>query len=202
MPSKILLIRHGQTEWNLIDRFRGRAELELDQAGRRQAEATAARLSDEGLSAVYSSPLKRAASTAQVIAQATGVRVDFLPDLTDVDYGDWQGLTLAQAQQRDPKTYAQWRHSPGAACFPRGETMEQVRARVAATVDSLRTRHIDQTIAIVSHVVVCRLMVLHLLDLESDRFWSVAHDNCGITTFVMRGELPVAIGINDICHLR
>ncbi len=201
MSTQILLIRHGQTEWNQVERFRGRAEIDLDEIGKNQAEATATRLSGSGLSALYCSPLKRAVKTAQAIRNLTGVTADVLPDLTDVDYGRWQGLTLEEAQNRDPDVFAHWRHSPQLVRFPQGESMEEVRSRAAGVVETLKLKHQAQTFAIVSHVVVCRLLVLHLLGIETSHFWNTAHDNCGITTFMMKGDLPVATGINDTCHL-
>lgn len=92
--TRIVLIRHGQTEWNRLERFRGRADLSLNEVGLAQAEATARRIAAAWpASAVYSSPLKRAMETAKIIAEALALAVQPLAGLMDIDYGEWQGLS-------------------------------------------------------------------------------------------------------------
>ena len=201
MPARIILVRHGQTEWNRVERFRGRTEITLDDTGLAQAEATGARLSQMGLSAIYSSPLTRAMQTAEAIARQCGLAVAPFLDIIDVDYGAWQGLTLAQAQQYDPQAFAEWRHHPESARFPGGESLEEVRRRGQRAIDSILPRHADQTVALVTHVAVCRMLALHLLDVDSSHFWNVLLDNCGVSIFEMRNGIPVATTINDTCHL-
>ncbi|MEW6033492.1 MAG: histidine phosphatase family protein [Chloroflexota bacterium] len=202
MPTRIILVRHGQTEWNREERFRGRADIDLNQTGLKQAEAAAATLSELGAAALYSSPLKRALRTAEVVARRLGLVVVPLEGVTDVDYGYWQGLSLREAEERDPGVFAQWRDGPQLTRFPGGESMEEVRARAAAAVDALALKHAGQSVVVVSHVVVCRLLVLHLLGLDTSRFWHVGQDNCAVSIFEMRDGLSVALRLNDTCHLR
>ncbi|MBM4450796.1 MAG: histidine phosphatase family protein, partial [Chloroflexi bacterium] len=91
--TKLLIIRHGRTEWNRVERFRGRADIPLDEVGRKQAEATASRIAEWQLNTVYSSPLRRAMETAEALARPAGLEVKKLPDIIDIDYGQWQGLS-------------------------------------------------------------------------------------------------------------
>jgi probable phosphoglycerate mutase len=131
----VLLIRHGETEWNRVERFRGRADVELNATGLAQAVAVARRLRSEGSAdAVYSSPLQRGWQTAEPIAAAFGLQVQPLDGLLDIDYGQWQGLSPAEAASRYPDVFALWLNAPDRAAIPGGETLGQVRSRsVAAT---------------------------------------------------------------------
>lgn len=202
MPTRIILVRHGQTEWNRVERFRGRANIDLNATGLRQANATAAKLARLGVAAIFSSPLKRALATAEPAARLLDLQINHLPEVTDVDYGAWQGLTLEEAEKRDPALFDLWRFSPQAVRFPGGEAMEEVRQRAASAVEALKERHVGQSIAFVSHIVVCRLLVLHLLRLDTAHFWHIAQDNCALNVFEVRDGQPRALVLNDTCHLR
>ena len=202
MSTRIVLVRHGQTEWNRIERFRGRADIDLNDVGMQQAEATAARLANLNISAIYSSPMKRALKTAQAAADLMGLQVRELPGVLDADYGRWQGLTLEEAEKRDPVVFANWRLRPHTVRFPDGESMEAVRQRAAQSVEALKPLHIDQTFAVVSHIAVCRMLVLHFLDVDTSHFWNVGQDNCAVSVFEIRDGMAVAHAINDTCHLR
>lgn len=202
MTTRLILVRHGQTQWNQEDRFRGRADISLDEKGMSQAEATAARLEHMGVSAIYSSPLRRAMQTAEPAARRLRVETRPLPGVTDIDYGSWQGLTIPQAAEHDPGVFQQWQHSPQLARFPGGESMEEARHRAAAAVASILPGHADQSIAVVSHVTICRLLILDLLSLPTSHFWAIGLSNCALSIFEFRDELPIAISINDACHLR
>ncbi len=103
--TQIILVRHGQTEWNRVERFRGRANLDLNEVGIRQAEATAERVARWTVAAIYSSPLPRAKTTAQILARRLGLEVELLPGLIDIDYGQWQGLSPDEAAVRDSTLY-------------------------------------------------------------------------------------------------
>ena len=99
--TRFVLVRHGQTEWNRVERFRGRKDLLLDATGLRQALAAALRIKDWPVAAVYSSPLRRALETAKVIANQLDLPVEPLDGLIDLDFGDWQGLTAEEAAKQD-----------------------------------------------------------------------------------------------------
>lgn len=202
MPTRILLIRHGQTEWNQAERFRGLADISLNETGLTQAQATAARVALALPVAVFSGPLKRALVTAQAIAEASGLHVTAVAGLNDVNYGTWQGLTIDEARQHNPDIFEQWRCSPESIRFPGGETLDEVRRRASNAIDSIATLHTDQTVAVVTHISAARLITLHLLGLPTSNFWTIMQDNCGISTFEIRNAGSVALSINDTCHLR
>src|SRR5437868_10877368 len=117
--TKIILVRHGHVQGISPERFRGRADLELTAEGRSQAEAVARRIQASWLpAALYSSPLSRARMTAEAIGKPFGLTPVLLPSLIDIDYGDWQGLTLDEAAHRWPEPMDIWRRTPHWAAIP------------------------------------------------------------------------------------
>lgn len=196
------MVRHGQTVWNREERFRGRTDLELTDTGLRQAEAAAQRIAQQPVSALYSSPLKRAKRTAEIIALPLHLAVIVLEDLIDMDFGSWQGLSLAEAEERDPTLFRLWVESPHLVTFPGGEGLAQVRKRVEAAIESLLKTHSDQTVVLVSHKVVCKVTELVFLGLDNSRFWQVEQDLCAVNIFHLDGERTSILRLNDTCHLR
>lgn len=198
----IILVRHGQTAWNREERFRGRSDIPLDEIGLRQAEATAARLAFSGACAVFSSPLKRTMMTAQPIAAALGLSVEPWPELIDIDYGAWQGLSTAEAQANDPLLYQRWLETPHLAAFPSGERLQDVRDRIVRVIASVLARYPDRTVILVSHVVVCRVFICTVLGLELSHFWQIGQEPCAVNTIGVREGMLVLNSMNDTCHLR
>lgn len=128
--ARIILIRHGQTEWNRVERFRGRADLPLNATGLAQAEATGHHVVARWKPvAVYSSPLSRAVKTAEAVARHFELPVQVHPGLADIDYGAWQGLSPEKARQRWPEVVYTWYNQPHLARIPDGETLDELRQR-------------------------------------------------------------------------
>jgi broad specificity phosphatase PhoE len=200
-PTRFVLVRHGETEWNRAERFRGRVDVPLNETGHGQAQAVARRLASWPLEAVYSSPLNRALDTAQPIAAACGLDLSVLDALIDVDYGDWAGLSAEEAEARDPNLFATWRDNPHLVHFPRGESLEQVRQRSWEAVEALCGAHPGETVALVSHVVVNRVLISAALGLGGDGFWRIGQDNTAISVLeALAGRYRLLL-LNDICHL-
>lgn len=185
-----------------MERFRGRADIDLDEVGIRQAEAIATRIAEWQISAIYSSPLRRALTTARILARHFDLEVKSLPGIGDIDYGEWQGLSPEEAEARDSALYAKWLESPDTVKFPGGESLAEVRERAASAVDDLIVQHPKETIVLVSHKVVCQIIILNLIGLDSSHFWQVAQDVGAVNVFEVRGGIPSAVLLNDTCHLR
>ena len=196
------LIRHGETEWNRQQVFRGRIDVPLNQLGRRQAELLGEHFRPHRVDAVYSSPLRRALETAQAIARPHGLEVRTVEGLTDIDYGGWQGLPREEVERTYPDLYRLWEQSPHLVRMPGGESLEEVRRRAYAAFSEIRSRHPDQNVVIVAHRVVNKVLICALLGLDNSHFWRIRQDNCGITTFIEDHRGLVLMGHNDLCHLR
>lgn len=200
--TQLILIRHGQTEWNRVERFRGRAELDLNETGIKQAELVASRLTQWRVSAIYSSPLRRATATSQILAQRLNLKVNMSSALIDIDYGDWQGLSPQEAQVRDSSLYTMWLDRPHLVKFPGGESLADVRERVILGVNNLVAQHPEEIITLVSHKVVCQVLILGFLDLDNSHFWQITQDVSAINLFEVKDGVPTSLLINDTCHLK
>jgi broad specificity phosphatase PhoE len=202
MENYLVVVRHGRTEWNLGERFRGRASIGLDEVGVEQAGDASRALARYQPRAIYASPLERAARTAGIIGLALGLEAVPLPQLIDMDFGDWTGLTLEEAAQKDGQLYKLWAKAPHRVKFPGGEGLADVRQRVEEAVAMVRERHPQDTVVLVSHKVVCKVLVLALLGWENSRFWQVEQDLAAISVFDFRSGRASALLINDTCHLK
>jgi broad specificity phosphatase PhoE len=202
--TRLIIVRHGQTAWNEGEgeRLRGRADLDLDEAGLRQAVAAATRLTKWEVAAVYSSPLRRAMRTAETLAKPRGLQVQPLEGLIDIDYGRWQGLSLREAEADDPELYTLWLDNPHLVTFPGGEGLEQVRSRATAAVETVVSRHLEQTVVLVSHKVVCKVLLCHLLGVDNSHFWQIHQELCAINVIEMEKDSPLIMLLNDTCHLK
>jgi probable phosphoglycerate mutase len=201
--TTIVLVRHGQTEWNRVERFRGRADVPLNEAGIAQAAATGERVAKEYRpAAIYASPLSRALRTAEAIAQHFGLVVRPHAGLLDIDYGDWQGLTPDEARQRWPDPVHAWYTTPDLARIPGGESLDALRARAMDALRELASQHTEETVVLVAHTVVNRIILLGILGLGNDRFWRLRQDPCAINVFESDGQDYTLVSMNDTCHLR
>jgi len=124
------------------------------------------------------------------------------PGLVDIDYGEWQGLTPNEARQRWPEQVDNWYNHPEQALIPSGETLYDLRSRATATVNELATRHSGQTIVLVGHTVINRIILLDVLGLGNERFWHIRQDTCAINIFEAKSGDSVLVTLNDTCHLR
>jgi len=200
--TRIVLVRHGQTEWNRFERFRGRADVPLDADGLAQAEATAARIEREyQVAAVYSSPLSRALRTAEAIARRFSLGVQTHAGLLDIDYGAWQGLTPDDVRQRQPELLEAWYQAPHTVRIPGGESLDDLRTRCTAAMGGFVERHPESTVALVAHTVVNRVILLAVLGLGNDRFWHLRQDTCAINEIEADGGEFTLVSMNDTCHL-
>jgi ribonuclease H / adenosylcobalamin/alpha-ribazole phosphatase len=163
-PTRLLLLRHGQTELSVERRYSGHGDPSLTDLGRRQAEAAAAYLGGRaGISAVFSSPLERAYDTAALAAKALGLEVTVDDDLIETDFGGWEGLTFAEAHAADPDLHARWLHDTSVTP-PGGESFDAVHDRVRRARSRIIAEHGGSTVLVVSHVTPIKTMLRMALD--------------------------------------
>ena len=149
MPTtRILLARHGETEWNRLGRWQGHADPPLNDTGRAQAEALAAQLSRDGVAAVYSSDLQRASETAHIVGDRLGLSVTEDPALREIDVGSWSGLTRDEVRDRYPEGFARWL---AGEIGHDGETREQLADRVVGAIERIANAHSGEHVLVVTH---------------------------------------------------
>jgi probable phosphoglycerate mutase len=200
--TKIILVRHGHVEGISPERFRGRADLALTPEGLRQAEATARRIEANWTpAALYASPLSRCQATAEAIGKRFGLTPTPVPGLMDIDYGEWQGLTPDEVRRKWPEALDTWYRAPHWAAIPGGESLQDVLARAVAALRDVIGRHPRETVAVVGHDSVNRVILLHALDLPLSRYRRLGQDPCAINEIdFSAGEFTVR-SVNGTGHL-
>ena len=167
-PTTLVLIRHGETDWNVEGRYQGQADPPLNARGLAQARQLAAELREVGLDVLYTSPLRRALQTAQILAQALQVPLHVEPRLMEIHQGDWQGRLRAEIAARYPELFRRWQTEPWEVTPPGGEHLRQVQARVYAAVDEILARHPGQRIGLVTHRIPIALLKVRYQGLDPD----------------------------------
>lgn len=201
MTTRFIFVRHGETEWNRLPRFRGRADIPLNDTGIEQARRAAERLAETPLAAIYASPLSRTLRTAESIAALHHLAVTPEARLLDLDYGAWQGKTPAEVEAADPKRYAQWQTQPDRIHIPEGETLRHLRTRVIGLVNDLSEKHLGETVVLVSHDIVGKILMCAVLGLDNNTMWRIAQDNTALDIFVKRPDGFLILAMNDVAHL-
>jgi len=194
--TEIILIRHGETEWNVSNIFRGRLDIALNENGIKQAEQLAEYLSHWKIDAIYSSPLKRALQTAETVARPHKLPVQLSPGLTDFDFGKWQGLSRKEVNEKYKEIYADWLERPHLVQMPDGENLGDVRKRALATLDEILAKNYG-AVVIVSHRVINKVLICALLGLDDSHFWNIEQDTCGVTMFKHDGKRFILARHND-----
>ncbi|MFC1864387.1 histidine phosphatase family protein [Chloroflexota bacterium] len=199
--TEIILSRHGETEWNVGEIFRGRIDIELNKTGIKQAELLAEYLSDVKIEAIYSSPLKRALRTAETIANYHQLEIEIAPGLIDLDFGQWQGLSHQEVRDKYKKLYTEWTDSPDRIKIPEGESLSDVRKRAIGVVDEVIAKHKGAAV-LVSHRVVNKVLICALLGLDNSHFWNIRQDTCGITIFAYENGRFILTEHNNTSYLK
>jgi len=199
--AQIILARHGETEWNVKEVFRGRTDIELNETGIRQAQLLAEYLSSMKIDAIYSSTLARALKTAEIIASHHKLDVETAPDLIDFNYGKWQGLPHQEVKDKYKELYREWISSPHQVKTPSGESLDDVRGRAMSVVSEITARY-EGTVILVSHRVVNKVLICALMGLDNSHFWNIKQDTCGITTFTYENGQFILTEHNNTSYLK
>ena len=200
--TKIILTRHGHVEGIKPERFRGREPLELTKRGTAEAALVAKRIATRWRpSQIYTSPMGRCIATAAAIARATGTAAKTCEDLNDIDYGAWQFKTFADGKAQDPALFAAWFATPERVRFPNGESLQDLAARTANALRIVLARHPDETIVLVGHDSVNRVLLLQLLDQPLSAYWRLAQEPCCINEIDVSAAGVCVRSINATQHL-
>jgi len=198
----VYLVRHGTTEWNREEIFRGRVDCALNESGRAEARAVAAYFEGVELDGIYTSPLARAAETAAAIAAGRGIEVGSDPAFIDLDFGEWQGHPLKEVREKYPELYRAWREKPQEVTFPGGENLDRVRERAWEGLLKVARENPDRTVVIVSHRVITKVLICAALGLDNSHFWQIKQDTTAINRLeYSRGAFTISL-LNDTCHLK
>lgn len=188
--TKIWLIRHGEPVEEAQQRCYGSLDVGLCERGRAQMQRTAERLRSAGISGIYSSPRLRATESAQIIADATGCSVQVAPNLREIHFGDFEGMTYDDIAAGYPELYALWMRTPTQVRFPNGENFHDMRARVLRVFEEIRRKHDGDTIVMVSHGGVNRILLAWILGMPDEYLFRLAQDYGAVNLVAFRGGVP------------
>ena len=198
---RLLIARHGETDWNREGRWQGFSDQPLNSLGRRQARALAERLRTAGTAALYSSDLARATETAAAVTAATGLVARLDPRLREIDVGAWSGLSREQVRARDPEAYAIWERGE-LERYPEGESFTELRRRTAEAFTEIGDRHPGETVAVVCHGGSIRTITAELLEMPAGGHRLLrTGPNCSLSLFERDSGRMRLVHYNDDAHL-
>jgi ribonuclease H / adenosylcobalamin/alpha-ribazole phosphatase len=201
-PTTGLLLRHGETPLSVERRFAGTADIPLTPAGEEQARAVAARLAGAGIDLIITSPLQRSRRTAEEVARVTGAPLTVERGIAETDFGDWEGLTFAEAKQRWPAEVDAWIGSAEVAP-PGGESFAAVDRRVRAVLRSLLAEHEGKRLLLVSHVTPIKILLRHALLAPPEALYRMLLDVACLCEIAWYADGPAVVrSLNDTAHLR
>lgn len=199
--SKIYLIRHGETKWNIEKRYQGITDIELSENGIQQARVLAKRFRNIDLYAVYTSPLKRAADTAEIIAFNRNIPVIKDKHFIEIDFGHWEGFTFNELKQKYGQEYLNFIGNPFKHTFPGEGSYDIVTKRAIEGFKNAFEQSNGKDFAIVSHGGLLKALIINLLNLPGSFYSSMQIDNTGISIVEFNGKRSKLIKLNDNSHL-
>ena len=203
----LYLVRHGQTDYSLHNRFCGSVDPPLNATGLAMAEALGARYgggptAGEPWRAIYTSQMVRAQQTAHPTAQRSKIGLTIDEGLREIAYGEWEGRPEADVQREDPERFAAWAAHPGRVAPPGGETGDAIAKRVLAALGRIRAAHSDGKVLIVSHKATLRVLVCALLGVDVDLFRvRIAQKTCAVSIIDFKSTGPLLQVLGDTSHL-
>jgi len=201
MSATLILVRHGQTDWNVNGRYMGWTDEALNEEGLRQAERLAQRIDQWPISAVFSSPLRRAVKTAEIAAGPHSIAVQTIEELGEMRIGAWEGMYAGDIAAKYPELWKTWRTNPGDFRMPGGESLGEVRRRAIGAFDRIMDKSEGKMVLAVTHDVVVRLLVAHCLGVSADIYRRLEVGNASITV-IERDSVKLRLRVlNDTGHL-
>ncbi|KNF07442.1 phosphoglycerate mutase Gpm [Gottschalkia purinilytica] len=200
--TKLYLVRHGQSEWNILNKVQGQEDTKLTEQGIAQAKKVANRLSKEDIDLIYCSDLKRAHDTAKIIGDKINLPVNSLKDFREINFGIWQGLTLDEVKEKYKEQNIIWRTEPHNFKLDRAEKLIDVQERMMNKVNDILKNNPDKNVLIVSHGTAIKSLLLGILNIDLSNYGKISIGNVGLSIIEFRDYFPVIRVLNDTSHLR
>jgi broad specificity phosphatase PhoE len=200
MATEVFLIRHGQTDANAADYYMGWSAHDLNELGRHQAYCLSSRLADLPITAIYTSPLRRTVATASIIAEPHRVEVRPLPDVIEIQLGEWQGMYRDDIKHKWPGLWRQFNTNPSEFRFPGGESYSELTERSVRALKMVSKAHRGEQIAIISHDAVIRVLVAYILGVSNLIYRRLEINNASLSLLRISAHATL-VKLNDTSHL-
>jgi broad specificity phosphatase PhoE len=197
----LLIVRHGETEWNAEGRIQGHTDIGLSEKGAEQARSLGQRLADRQIDVAYSSDLKRTSETAKLALGGRDITLNETPRLREYNKGIFEGMTLSEIQEKFPAEYPKYLEKDLSYAPEGGETTRDVSTRMASIFAEIKANHLDETVLVVSHGGVLRAAMVSLLGMPLEGNWSFVFGNCGLTMVDTYTDNAVLRLFNDTSHI-
>jgi broad specificity phosphatase PhoE len=201
MTTTVLLVRHGQTNSNVTDFYMGWSDEDLNEVGYTQARRLSSRLACLPIASVYTSPLRRAYTTAAILAEPHKLELKVLDDLIEIWLGDWQGLHVNEIKRRWPELWQQSRIDPSELTMPDGESFRQVTERAIRAFETVVGANQGKQVVIVTHDVIVRVLVAHVLGVSNSIYRRFEINNASLSVIRVVSDNFRLIRLNDTSHL-
>ena len=191
----LLLIRHGQTDYNLERRFYGRIDTPVNATGVEQAAALSVELKDRHIDAIYSSPAKRAYMTAEPTAAGRNLTIQTDERLWEMNFGRWEGLTFEEAEAVNPEAWASWRRGETMDAPHGGETYTSSTKRISGWLESIRGDYTNnETVAVFAHGAILQCLLCDLMGTKLEQLWPYRFGNTTVAELAMFRTRAVMVG--------
>lgn len=200
--GKLYLVRHGESEWNILSKVQGQSNTNLTNKGREQARKAARRLMKEKIDVIFSSDLNRALDTAKIIGEILGLEVNTLEELREIRFGVWEGLTTQEIIDKYNNEHIIWMTEPHKLNLPNAESLIDLQERLLRIVNILFKDNGDKNILIVSHGASIKALILGLLGIDISFYNKLTISNTSISIVENKDYSTVLRVLNDTSHLR
>ena len=201
MITTVLLVRHGQTDSNITGFYMGWSSEDLNETGYTQARHLSSRLAHLPVTSIYTSPLRRAYTTAAILAGPHKLEPTVLDDLTEIRFGDWQGLHMNEIKRRWPELWQQSRIDPSDLTMPNGESLNEVTERAIRAFNKIIGDNRDKQVIVVTHDALIRILIAHVLGVSNSIYRRFGIHNASLTMIqVINNNSQLAV-LNDTSHL-
>ncbi|MGL6107051.1 histidine phosphatase family protein [Romboutsia sp.] len=202
MANTFYIVRHGQTNWNILGKTQGHGNSDLTAKGEEQAKELAEAMVNYPIDLIYSSDLGRAVQTAQIVGEKIGVEVEKTEGLREMGFGVWEGLLIEEIKKDHSTTYDTWRNEPHLVSIPGGETLHIIKDRVDNFIEELNKKYDNKHILLVSHSVTVRVMLLSFLNSGMENIYRIKQDNTALNVVEFKNYGPVVQKMNDTSHIK
>jgi len=202
MKTTIMLIRHGETEWNILGKFQGSTDIPLSNEGIRQAFMLKERLKSD-FDYIFSSPLKRAYETAKILCDESGKQVSIAEEIREINFGEWEGLTVKGIAEKYPDIFNEWRNDKREGKFCGGD-MSTLNASIRAKncIMEIANKHKGKKIVIVAHGGIIKAGLIGIFEWDMSMYHKISLGNTCVNTITFNDDMkPALLGLNDTNHL-
>lgn len=200
--TRLVLVRHGYTYWNEEKKYQGFADINLNPQGINEAKKVAKRLSVENFDRIYSSPLRRAMETAEIINENFNKKIHICECLKEINFGDWEGHTFEEIAHNYPDLSKEWVEKPADMRPPNGENFRDLQERAINVLHEIYDLNKGKNVLIVTHGGLISVLVCHILKIGLDELWKFISSNTGITILEEYDNELILTTFNEHGHLK